>query len=518
MKYLPKISFSLLCFLLAACMLTACANTAGSPQAAMPVPAESAMPQAQEPAGDLTVYLEASFANPLSDHPVYRRILDFKEKYPKVNLAFASPSGGLSDYEAREAEITRLNAELLAGGGPDLFLMGQRLTGCNLFPDLQKSMRNGAFLNCTPWMSAYGIHLAGNDYWPCLMQAGQVDGNQYIVPLSFDFLAALADGGTLSECRFSQKIAEKDTQSFLLQCFQAYQKTGMTTNLEEDLSVYLAQPLLDYNSDTVHLGDEAVRNMLELNRNVHTNTDWMQGMADFLQESRNSGMQGFAPCEARRLHDGKRLFEIGPYSGITSSAWALSALSDQAQILVPSNEKGGVTAVVKSCGMINANTQNANAAAALLAWLLEEDGQSMGAWPGTLLQAPVLKSAFLPSAAAYYERQKSIWWLSPTPEQKQLFKKQTGNDFIEKTDSEKQEYLQCLGQPLSEECMQALLHRLEKINAAHLQSFWYDSVSTTQTAGDMPLSQFYQSYLNGDIELDELTRTLTPILELYLYE
>lgn len=66
--------------------------------------------------------------------------------------------------------------------------------------------------------------------------------------------------------------------------------------------------------------------------------------------------------------------------------------------------------------------------------------------------------------------------------------------------------------------MQALLHRLEKINAAHLQSFWYDSVSTTQTAGDMPLSQVYQSYLNGDIELDELIRTLTPILELYLYE
>ena len=518
MKILPKISFSLLCFLLAACMLTACANTAGSPQAAMPVPAEPAMPQAQEPAGDLTVYLEASFANPLSDHPVYRRILDFKKKYPQVNLTFASPSGGLSDYEAREAEITRLNAELLAGGGPDLFLMGQRLTSCNLFPDLQKSMRNGAFLNCTPWMNAYGINLAGNDYWPCLMQAGQVDGNQYIVPLSFDFLAALADGGTLSECGFSQKSAEKDTQSFLLQCFQAYQKTGMTTNLEEDLSVYLAQPLLDYNSGAVHLGDETVRNMLELNRNVHTNADWMQGMADFLQESRNSGMQGFAPCEARRLHDGKRLFEIGPYSGIASSAWALSALSDQAQILVPSNEKGGITALVKSCGMINANTQNANAAAALLAWLLEEDGQSMGAWPGTLLQAPVLKSAFLPSAAAHYERQKNIWWLSPTPEQKQLFKKQTGNDFIEKNDSEKQEYLQCLGQPLSKECMQVLLHRLEKINAAHLQSFWYDSVSTTQTAGDMPLSQVYQSYLNGDIELDELIRTLTPILELYLYE
>lgn len=501
-------------------LLAACGRAEAAPAPARPADSqEQSTAEPQEPKGELTVYLEATYANPLVEYPIYQKLLQFQKEYPGVSLRFVSPSGGLSDYEAREAEITQINTEILSGGGPDVFLMGVRLTSCNLFPDLQKAMRNGAFLECGSLLKAYGADCESTDYWPGLMQAGRWQNGQYIVPLSFDVLTALADGTTLAKSGFSKEAAGKSTEAFIAQCRQAYLKSGLTTNLEDDLSAYMAQPLLDYENAAVHLGDEAVQNMLELNRQVQTNTTWMQGLSDFVQESQNPAKSSFAWCEANRLYTEKRLFEIGSYSNITPSARALTALSGSAGLLAVPNEQGGVTAMVRSYGMINANTQNASAAAALLAYLLSGQAQEAGAWPDTLQEIPVRKSALAPSAAAYYERQKNIWWLTPSAEQIEQFEQQTQNTFVSKTKKEKQDYQEALGNPLDEKSLQSLANACGRINAVQMQSLWYDSVGAGQgAAGDQSIAKTYQSYINGEITLAELTAQLTPRLELYLDE
>lgn len=75
---------------------------------------------------------------------------------PNITIQFVSPKEG--DTAEREAEIHQLNTEILSGKGPDLFIMeGNRLTNVNLFPDIEKSIMNGAFLDLTDVMDSNGF-------------------------------------------------------------------------------------------------------------------------------------------------------------------------------------------------------------------------------------------------------------------------------------------------------------------------------------------------------------------------
>ena len=467
--------------------------------------------------GSLCVYLEATYANPLPNYPIYQAIQSFAQKHPELEIQFVSPGGGVSDYDAREAEITRLNAEIMAGGGPDLFLMGTRFTDSNLFPDLQKAMRNGAFLECGNLLQADGIDLDGNDFWPNLMQTGKVGAQQYIVPLSFDLLLGAADETTLQKSEFPSEVG--NTEDFIAQCIKAYAKQGATTNLEEDLSVYMAKPLLDYNENRVQLQDTQVQKILELNKQVQNNKEWMQGIQDFLQESKNNGLASYEWREAKRLASGERLMQISDFSMILPSIRALQKVGNEPVLRMVPNEEGGATAMVRSYGMINANTKNPRAAAALLAYLLSDSAQGSNSWPNTVPELPVRRQSMAQALKSDYERRKNIWWLAPTEEQKKEFCRQTGEAFEEVSEQEKQDYLDSLGGELNDSCISALEQICDKINAAHLQSLWYDSVSTgTSLPANKNVVQIYQSYLNDEIGLDRLVQQLEPYLQLYLYE
>lgn len=467
--------------------------------------------------GSLCVYLEATYANPLPDYPIYQAIQSFAKEHPELEIQFVSPGGGVSDYDAREAEITRLNTEIMAGGGPDLFLIGTRFTDCNLFPDLQKAMRNGAFLECGNLLQTEGIDLDGNVFWPNLMQSGKVGAQQYIVPFSFDLLLGAADETTLQKSGFPAEVG--NTEDFIAQCIKAYAQQGVTTNLEEDLSVYMAKPLLDYHENRVQLQDENVQKMLELNKQVQNNKDWMQGMQDFLQESKNNGLASYEWCEAKRLAGGKRLMQISDFSMILPTIRALQKVGNTPVLRMVPNEEGGATAMVRSYGMINANTKNPRAAAALLAYLLSDSAQSSNAWPNTVPELPVRRQSLAKALKNDYERRKNIWWLAPTEEQKKEFRSQTGEAFEERSEREKQNYLDSLGGEVNDSCVSALEQICGKINAAHLQSLWYDSVSAeTSLPANKNIAQIYQSYLNDEIGLDELVQQLEPYLQIYLYE
>ena len=127
----------------------------------------------------LTVYLTAHYANPDTHCPIYEKLLDYQKENPNITIQFVSPKEG--DTAEREAEIHQLNTEILSGKGPDLFIMeGNRLTNVNLFPDIEKSIMNGAFLDLTDVMDSNGF-TAENFYMP-LLDAGKLKGKQYILP------------------------------------------------------------------------------------------------------------------------------------------------------------------------------------------------------------------------------------------------------------------------------------------------------------------------------------------------
>ena len=129
-------------------LITGCSSTQKGTNSAKPITEDSSNPVT------LTVYLTAHYANPDTHCPIYEKTARLpKKRTPNITIQFVSPKEG--DTAEREVEIHRLNTEILSGKGPDLFIMeGNRLTNVNLFPDIEKSMMNGAFLDLTDVMDS----------------------------------------------------------------------------------------------------------------------------------------------------------------------------------------------------------------------------------------------------------------------------------------------------------------------------------------------------------------------------
>lgn len=92
------------------------------------------------------------------------------------------------DSQKRETEIQKLRTEIMAGKGPDVFLMGPESENVaedimQLFENPYQTMQSGALASLDKYMEK-------DDYWEestyqkAFLKAGQYNGRQYIIPLS----------------------------------------------------------------------------------------------------------------------------------------------------------------------------------------------------------------------------------------------------------------------------------------------------------------------------------------------
>jgi len=499
--------------------LVACALlAAGCGGQAASSSASRSLPQEEPVSGSLTVYLEQSFADDtLVNYPIRQAIDAFCARYPEVELELVSPVGGISDGEARQAQIEALNTQILAGGGPDVFLFGPRFTSFNLFPDMEKAMQNGAFLECGELLAQFGVDCAGGDFWPGIMEAGQWQGGQYILPLSFDLLLCLADRAALEKADFDGQ-AGHDTQAFLEELERVSGQSGAPAQFYGDLTTNLALPILDEKEGKVNLAEQEVCRMLETQKQITQGVDFLlSDGGSYVAQVQQLGMTGYRKEMARQLAQGELLLYIDDFGGLIDLAQVMEAEGGGEIFLPLPNEEGGATAQVECWSAISANTRNPRAAAALLAFLLEE-GQNMSAYPSTLTTLPVRRSSLEAALKARLAHAQKIWWLDPTQEQLAAYEELFGVP-LAKEEEEKQEWLEGLGQDLRLQALGSLESVLGQINGVHLQSLWTYSVDLGKNPdGDSLLNEAYREYLGGLISLEELIDTLTPRLELYLDE
>lgn len=469
--------------------------------------------------GELTVYLEKAYTETVLNYPVWQALGAFQRENPQLTLRFESPVGGVSNYEAREAEITRLETEILAGGGPDVFLFGGRFTGCNLFPDLQKAMRNGAFAECGRLLAEWGTDLEGDDFWPAVMRAGRVGQAQYLVPLAFDVTVGLAEAETLRQSGFDSELAGRGVPAFIKQITLAYHRNpGCSTFYSCELTTNMALELLDYDTGRVLLSDPQVQQLLELDRACGV-APWNQGQEAFQAEYNRQYEESFDVQEAKRLAAGQRLMDLCGFSSLCEIAWQLAAQTGEPVFLPLPNENGGVTASVQSYAAIGANTQNPQAAAALIAFLLREEWQNLMAAPVGLTALPVRKSSLRAGVQSAQDFQRNVWWLDPTEEEKKWYQEEFSASLEEKSENEKRRYLATLGAPLPDGAIQSLEQICAKIDAAHFYGIWSHSVDLGKNPeGDSLIAGLYGAYLDWEITLEELTAQLEPRLQLYLDE
>ena len=235
--------------------------------------------------------------------------------------------------EDRETELTRLRTEIMAGEGPDAFILNATIPGYvtdlstmepteALFPNVEKSMYSHLFLDVEEMVqNSETIDLANCN--PTVMDVGVTSGGRFLLPLTYTFSVHIFDTAHLNDPNFTFTSLEELLQSD-----------------EESLKGTLAwgsfrlfpdclDPLVDYEGQNLLVTREAMQQAVE--------------QADALVD-----LQDETYSESPLVYQ----------SGTGISMYSLLGLSseDTEYTFFPvPNRNGGVTAAVTFYAAINAN-------------------------------------------------------------------------------------------------------------------------------------------------------------------
>ena len=470
------------CLCLAGCQ----APSAGG----QPAGASSASARPDEPVA-LSVYLPKQYADPTTHYPIYEKLMDYQQAHPDIELTFVTPAS--NDLAEREAIINQLSAEILSGGGPDLFIMeGHRWTEINLFPDIEKAMVNGTFLDLTEAMEKEGLSRE-EDFYTAVLDAGQWEGRQYILPLGFSVPLMVSAADVLNASSFDLQRAMHTMDTLLTELLRIHQEQSILVIASFDALGALAQPVLDHEAHEVRLDTAAARRALELEKVFRTG-DIAYGLAHGL----------FDPSDPAQVQDG---FARGaPFAVLRKSDFSMNllrqcqALGIETSVMPIPNEEGTVTAEIGSYAMGNRNTKYPEEVADLLLYLVSEECQSAAAY-ADYDQLPIRKGCMQACFDAQY--QFSIYDASR-------------ERMTEEGIAERQEQY---GVPLDEARIKQLEVICDQVTAAHYQTIWYRGVDLGKTEnGENVASYLHMQYWNDEITLDELVETLSSKMRLYLDE
>lgn len=103
-----------------------------------------------------------------------------------------------TEEEERAVYLDQLRTEIMAGGGPDVYLMPTGLGWENdmLFPDENQAMRSMLFADISAYYDADDA-LNTQALHPDVMDAGTLDGGRYILPLRYSMPVIFADTASL---------------------------------------------------------------------------------------------------------------------------------------------------------------------------------------------------------------------------------------------------------------------------------------------------------------------------------
>lgn len=181
-----------------------------------------------------------------------------------VEIEYLPESG-----EERETRMEQLRTEILAGRGPDIYLMSPyewKQTGYNtyatvlvkgLFPNVEQSMHNGLFYDVSSFYDADG-ELNTQELAAGVMDAGVVNGARYMLPLRYTYPVIYANKEVLEESGADLETMKSDLNGFINELVEH----GDTSWFNGAAGIAYSDPLplfphlLDYENGTVLLTPE----------------------------------------------------------------------------------------------------------------------------------------------------------------------------------------------------------------------------------------------------------------------
>ena len=139
-----------------------------------------------------------------------------------------------------------------------------RFTDENLFPDVQKAMKNHSFLNLSDYADANSFDPA--NYYSAVLATGQLDGQQYILPLSFSVPLFVGAENVITESGFQPDIASANQTAFFEELSRVLKENGKQVEYSLSLTNLLDQPLIDYPGCAIQCDTDCVRQALTIEK------------------------------------------------------------------------------------------------------------------------------------------------------------------------------------------------------------------------------------------------------------
>ena len=146
----------------------------------------------------------------------------YRELYPDVEVELIKPDYDGRDIDLRYELYDQVSAQIMAGEGPDVFLIDQ------IAMDIEKLVRQGVFADLEPFFEEDNFDW--EPYNQAVMDGGVWNGKRFVIPLSYSFPLLFTTRTALEETGFDVDAC-KDYQGFLEETTRYMQDSTQTRKL-----------------------------------------------------------------------------------------------------------------------------------------------------------------------------------------------------------------------------------------------------------------------------------------------
>lgn len=278
----------------------------------------------------------------------------------------------INGQEERTAFLEKMRVEMMAGNGPDLFILPtlSNFSEDNLFVNVEKPMANGSFADISSYFSA-DTALPKEVLCGPVMQAGTYRGKQYLLPLRYTFPLSIVKKDSFLASGLSYERAISSTQAYM----EELEKTGdiiwkrELTELLASNFIYTLGDIVDYEKQQVLIDPK------ELKKHIASYSDFAAGI---VPESPNNYMDNIGKVALRR----ELLSADRPMFVSSLGAWILPVLAelnleDQEFLTIPlTNASGQIAPQVTYFGAVSASCKNPEEAYHFISKLLSQEIQA----------------------------------------------------------------------------------------------------------------------------------------------
>lgn len=187
--------------------------------------------------------------------------------YPQLQVELIEFDYDSYDMGEREAQITAMKSEIMAGKGPDAFIMstivpweqfnndGHPVVEDRIFRDPNKAIRNRIFLPLDDYIANSQV-FSMDDHLSTIMDAGKYDGKQYVLPLTYTYEVYLYN-------KFDVELPEIDSWNNVV----SHENRAFVNNLGSYFFDWMANrfgAIADYENDSLLITKEDIISELTL--------------------------------------------------------------------------------------------------------------------------------------------------------------------------------------------------------------------------------------------------------------